>query len=344
MASGRLASNCFSTRMPSSRPLNIASVPSTISLMFAGRGWAAGNLASEENSSTSERTVCTASVMVSAQSWITFNDASSGTSPRSRCLRMRSAESAMGVSGFLISCATRRATSRHAASRCAFNSSLKSSNTITYPSRCLPCCTEETVTLTLSLSLSRGISNCAAVTDMRSARRNKCSRSEAVSSSKTSRSVDPITGAPPLGQNIRPKATLLCVTRRSGSRESTPVGILSRIVSMCRRRCSSSVFVSFRARADSSILVRLDSSSPAMVLNEETSSPSSSAAETSTRCPRCPSDISRVATASASTGRVTSLATKSEDHVATNRTSTVSMVNRSMYRPRMRFASWPRVS
>ena len=43
---------------------------------------------------------------------------------------MRSAESAMGVSGFLISCATRRATSCQAAAFCARSSSLVSSSTI----------------------------------------------------------------------------------------------------------------------------------------------------------------------------------------------------------------------
>ena len=46
---------------------------------------------------------------------------------------MRSAESAMGVSGFLISCATRRATSCQAAAFCARSSSLVSSSTTTNP-------------------------------------------------------------------------------------------------------------------------------------------------------------------------------------------------------------------
>ena len=46
---------------------------------------------------------------------------------------MRSAESAMGVSGFLISCATRRATSCQAAAFWARSSSLVSSSTITKP-------------------------------------------------------------------------------------------------------------------------------------------------------------------------------------------------------------------
>ena len=47
--------------------------------------------------------------------------------------RMRSADSWIGVSGFLISCARRRATSPQAASRCACSSAVMSSNTITKP-------------------------------------------------------------------------------------------------------------------------------------------------------------------------------------------------------------------
>ena len=43
----------------------------------------------------------------------------------------RSAESWIGVSGFLISCASRRATSAQAASRCACNRCVTSSNTTT---------------------------------------------------------------------------------------------------------------------------------------------------------------------------------------------------------------------
>ncbi len=48
---------------------------------------------------------------------------------------MRSAESEMGVSGFLISCAMRRATSCQAAAFCARSRSLVSSSTSTNP-RC----------------------------------------------------------------------------------------------------------------------------------------------------------------------------------------------------------------
>ena len=45
----------------------------------------------------------------------------------------RSAESRIGVSGFLISCAMRRATSFHADERSALISSLKSSTVMTAP-------------------------------------------------------------------------------------------------------------------------------------------------------------------------------------------------------------------
>ena len=53
--------------------------------------------------------------------------------PLSRRRRRRSADSWMGVRGFLISCARRRATSPQAASRCACRSVVMSSNTITKP-------------------------------------------------------------------------------------------------------------------------------------------------------------------------------------------------------------------
>src|ERR1035438_8506939 len=56
-----------------------------------------------------------------------------GRSRRSSWRPMRSAESAIGVNGFLISCATRRATSCHAAAFCARSNSLVSSSTTTKP-------------------------------------------------------------------------------------------------------------------------------------------------------------------------------------------------------------------
>ena len=55
--------------------------------------------------------------------------------PRSSSRAIRSAESAIGVSGFFSSCAMRRATSCHAAAFCARSSSLVSSSTSTNPVR-----------------------------------------------------------------------------------------------------------------------------------------------------------------------------------------------------------------
>ena len=57
------------------------SAPSTISFTSLLRSWAAGKRASEENSSTRERTVSTAPAMVSAHPWITAREASSGAAP-----------------------------------------------------------------------------------------------------------------------------------------------------------------------------------------------------------------------------------------------------------------------
>src|ERR1019366_3944137 len=84
---------------------------------------------------------------------------------------MRSEESAIGVSGFLISCATRRATSRQAACFCARNRSERSSNTSTYPSPSAGWLSAETVTATFSCARGKASSMLAAGMPMRSARR-----------------------------------------------------------------------------------------------------------------------------------------------------------------------------
>ena len=67
--------------------------------------------------------------------------------------RMRSADSVIGVSGFLISCATRRATSLQAAVFCARSRSLVSSMTITNPDPRRPSMAE---TVTARCSVLRG--------------------------------------------------------------------------------------------------------------------------------------------------------------------------------------------
>src|ERR1035441_6439138 len=104
-------------------------------LMWEDWGFEAGKRARAENSSTRVRTVSTEEPMVSEHCRITLSEAASGGVPRSRWRRMRSADKAIGVSGFLISCAMRRATSRQAVCFCARNRSVRSSNTTTYPMR-----------------------------------------------------------------------------------------------------------------------------------------------------------------------------------------------------------------
>ncbi len=180
------------TRMLSRRPLNMASVLSTMELILADCGRAVGNRANVENSSTRVRTVSTAPAMVSAQLWSTCKEAASGGVPRSRWRRMRSAESAIGVSGFLISWATRRATSRQAACFCAFSNSERSSNTRTYPNPCPSCFRVATVTATFTVARCTTISICVVVVPMRSARRSRGSRSSRTSGAKTSRNGAPI--------------------------------------------------------------------------------------------------------------------------------------------------------
>ena len=91
----------------------------------------AGIRANCENSSTSPFSDSTSPTMVEVHS---------STSARVRRRRRaemrcrRSADSWIGVSGFLISCARRRATSRHAATFCARISGVTSSKTSTVPS------------------------------------------------------------------------------------------------------------------------------------------------------------------------------------------------------------------
>ena len=50
-------------------------------------------------------------------------------------------------------------------------------------------------------------------------------------------------------KKVRMKALLTCVTRLPASSERTPVGMLSRIVAICRRRCSRAMFASAMCRA-----------------------------------------------------------------------------------------------
>src|SRR5581483_8413472 len=79
----------------------MAKALSTTALTFVGAGRDEGHRARVENSFTRLRTVSAAPHIVSAQLRTTSRDAGSTLLPRSRCRRMRSAESVIGVSGFL---------------------------------------------------------------------------------------------------------------------------------------------------------------------------------------------------------------------------------------------------
>ena len=236
--------------------------------MSSGFGCEAGKLARVENSFTRFLTVSTAPVIASAQVRTTSDEA--GSAPeRSRWRRMRSAESAIGVSGFLISCATRLATSRQAVCFCARNRSERSSNTNTYPTRCTLCRSVATVTAAFSFVRCSAISICVVVVFMRSARRNNGSSSSRTSVGNRSVSAAPIRTCDARkgsseGRNIRSSAWFTWVTRRSALSERTPVGMLSRMVSMCRRRCSSSMFAAPSSALAVSICRRLAASSDAI--------------------------------------------------------------------------------
>ncbi len=84
-----------------------------------------GMRAKRENSSTIRRMSSTCRTIVSVHC---SNTALSSVMTLPNLRRMRSAESWIGVSGFLISCAMRRATSAHAEVRCAETSSVMSSS------------------------------------------------------------------------------------------------------------------------------------------------------------------------------------------------------------------------
>ena len=108
---GRPASRSRWMVMPSSGRQTAPGLHRPPGLMQQARGCDAGNSASAENWFTSVRRVPTQPRMTSLHFRITFGES---VWPRSRCRSMRSALSAMGVSGFLISSATRCATSFHA--------------------------------------------------------------------------------------------------------------------------------------------------------------------------------------------------------------------------------------
>ena len=108
---------------------------------------------------------------------------------------------------------------------------------------------------------------------------------------------------------MRARARLTRWIEPSEATESTPVGMLSRIASVKRRRRSSS-----RLLASISCVMRLKA---------RTSDPNSSAARTSTRCARLPVRTWLAPSSKAVMGMLICLARNSATQMATNRTNNV---------------------
>ena len=98
---------------------------------MVGTAFGAGIRANCENSSTSPFNDSTSLTIVAVHS---STKARVATGALEKWRLIRSADNWIGVSGFLISCASRRATSRHAATFCDRISGVTSSNTRTVPS------------------------------------------------------------------------------------------------------------------------------------------------------------------------------------------------------------------
>ena len=198
---------------------------------MVGRGARTGIRAKRENSSTRRLRPSTSWMIVSVHS--ATSCCSSPEPPRSRRLR-RWADSWMGVSGFLISWAMRWATSRQAATRWAFRSSVRSSKTTTAPVYS-PSGPRSAVAEARSESVApprRSWSSCSIAPPFaRGARWTSALTSRKAGPTNTSsRSLPTAPGwARP---NIRAAARLMVVRRPSGSKETTPVVMASSTVSV----------------------------------------------------------------------------------------------------------------
>ena len=225
--------------------------------------------------------------------------------------RSRSADSWIGVSGFLISCAIRRATSPHAAMRCAATRSVRSSMVSTLPasgspalgvmrasnSRPRPC-------------TARWIWSCALPPMLRSARARRAARAGTASSMATpslrSRSRPSISAAAAFIRSIRP----------SPSRPTTPALTPESTVSIRRRRASVSRLAASRS-------ARCCLSCAVMALKARDSTAISSAPFGSrTRRSRSPPPTSCAAEASPSIGLASRSASRRPVQVAPRITTT----------------------
>ena len=174
MTGGRLVPRCRRTSIPSSRPANSVNVFSTTRLRSVGVRLAAGKSASAANWSTSWRNVSTEERITSVELRRTWDESS--VRPRSMWRSMRSADSAMGVSGFLISWATRCATSFHAICFCARNTSV----TLSITTRCP--CKEPRSWVTVKIKCSAPREFCASISVEAAGKRRLRRRTRPISS------------------------------------------------------------------------------------------------------------------------------------------------------------------
>ena len=209
------------------------------------------------------------------------------------------------MSGFLISCAIRRAASFQAASCCALISSVRSSITTT-PPWIVPAASRRAVTLSSKVFHSppsvrwisllpcppRPTSRTAAASRLRSGSPQASSNGRPTTSCSRWRSM---LSAAPLQVKIRPCESI----------ETTPAATFSSTAAISARSSASRWLLAVSSRLLRSSCALLLSSSSVIRLKESTSTPSSSSATTSTRCERSPPLIRRVPSARAWIGTVT---------------------------------------
>ncbi len=247
---------------------------------------------------------------------------------------MRSAERAIGVSGFLISWATRCATSFHANWRCARKSSVVSSTTSTVPACPLVNSRRALVMARWMVRPRAWKSISVEAAPMRWPRRMTPARSSAHSagSSASMRSPARLTSSRlPISAA---KARFDCSTKPAPSSVTTPLGMVSTIVSNSRRRSSMARLAAVSCADELSANCRLASRSAAMRLKARTRSPISPVATCATRWSYLPAAISSMASASASTGRVICLDKNSASQTLEKKTKTVisSSIRKNMVR------------
>ena len=159
---------------------------------------------------------------------------------------MRSADNCIGVSGFLISCASRLATSPQAESRCACSRAVMSSNTTTKPAG-PPSSAGKAVQA--HISTRRPTSPLMTICSRQSA--SPCSRCDCTTSkncfsmaccSAISISDSPIRSSR-LIPRIAPAAWFAVLIRKSGSSDTTPVDKRARIIARLARSVSTACWL-----------------------------------------------------------------------------------------------------